>query len=302
MSAIRVVLMDENQNILGIATLDTTLVQSNYTLIKSTDTDNSTNANTDAASDETEDGGASTTTNTASGNSTAYAYLDIGGGYQPSDVISKEEYDKLSDGDSVVTIDKANRTISAKLYLHEFTMTVSTQHTQDEITNDNNGNPYYTGGITILGKKADQSITALTEDEAKIVTAMVYLDGSTVTNATVSADSYQSLVGTLNLQFSSDATLIPAENNALRNIGSSSVIYTQAAAAGETYTFGEASYTVNEGYTIYSGSDGNVYYRKSDETDYTQLTTENVLTSLTVSSTMGSGNGTEQSSDEQGTT
>jgi hypothetical protein len=235
MSAIRVVLMDKDRNILGIATLDTTIGQKDYTVI-------------------------------ANGTSDAYAYLDIGGNYQQSDVISEAQYTALAGKTSALTIDKNNRTISAKLYLHEFSMTESkATHTDAQIEANKNSNTFYTGGITIGDKKADGTITALTEDTAMVVTALVYLDGSTVTNATVSADSLQSMTGVLNLQFSSSATLLPAENTALRNIGGE-VTYTKAANAGATYYFNGTKYTVAEGYTIYAGSDNKVYYQASDTT------------------------------------
>jgi hypothetical protein len=181
-------------------------------------------------------------------------------------------------------------------------MTVSTaEHTAEQIAENNGSETFYTGGISIGEKKTSQAITALTQDTATIVTAMVYLDGSTVTNATVSADTISSMTGTLNLQFSSDADLIPAENTALRNIGTGSVTYTQAAAAGAEYQFGDATYTVNEGYTIYTGSDEKIYYKAADSEDYVELTLNNVTTVLTVKSTEGDSGGTEQNSGGSGT-
>ena len=56
-------------------------------------------------------------------------------------------------------------------------------------------------------KTAD--ITTLEMNQAKKVTAIVYLDGRFVENAILSATSSTSLIGTLNLQFSSDADLVP---------------------------------------------------------------------------------------------
>jgi len=59
-------------------------------------------------------------------------------------------------------------------------------------------------------------ITTLTPDQQKNVTALVYLDGKVVDNSSVAANASQSMSGTLNLQFSSDATLMPAEITSLR--------------------------------------------------------------------------------------
>ena len=64
---------------------------------------------------------------------------------------------------------------------------------------------------------ASNAITKLVQDSPKAVTAVVYIDGSVVTNATVAANAQYSMTGKLNLQFSSDATLMPAQNSALRD-------------------------------------------------------------------------------------
>lgn len=56
----------------------------------------------------------------------------------------------------------------------------------------------------------------LEQNKAKKLTVIVYLDGPTVTNADV-ANAESSLEGTLNLQFSSSATLKPMDNTALKN-------------------------------------------------------------------------------------
>jgi hypothetical protein len=207
MSAIRVVLMDESQNILGIATLDMTLGKDAYSLISSSTTSGTTESASETA----------TTTTTITGSTTEYAYLDIGSNYQNSDIISKAEYDALPDK-SAFTIDKEFHTITGKLYLHEFSMTESTNHSEAEITAHG---AFYTGGITIGNKITSGVITSLTESTAQRITALVYMDGSQVSNADVASDSTQSMTGTLNLQFSSSATLTPAENTALRNITAS---------------------------------------------------------------------------------
>jgi hypothetical protein len=122
---------------------------------------------------------------------------------QTSDYIDYTAYSALDGNETAVTFDKENLTIRAELYLYDFSMT-------------KNSAGGLTGGLTLGAKKSTAEITALTENDAKIVTAMVYLDGSFVNNTMVASDSQYSMTGTLNLQFSSDATLIPAENSDLR--------------------------------------------------------------------------------------
>lgn len=189
MKGIRVVLMDDSQNVLAIATLDMTLGKNAYTLVEE--------------ENRTED---------------VYAYLDNGNAHQLSDEISQSEYEALPEK-SNVKFDKTAHTVMADLYLHDFSLTVSTQHTAEEIAA--NGGDFYTGGITIAdtGKSGNNAIiSALEQDTVKRISVLVYLDGSTVTNASVAANSAQSMTGKLNLQFSSSATLVPAENTKLRNM------------------------------------------------------------------------------------
>lgn len=50
-------------------------------------------------------------------------------------------------------------------------------------------------------------ITALTQNVAQAVSVLVYLDGSNITNANVASNGTQSMSGTMNLQFASDAEL-----------------------------------------------------------------------------------------------
>jgi hypothetical protein len=175
MSAVRVVFMDQDNNILAIGALDTTLGKDAYTVL----------------SDEEK---------TATGK---YAVLNSGMVQQTSDYIDYTAYSTLDGNETAVTFDKENLTIRAELYLYDFSMT-------------KNSAGGLTGGLTLGAKKSTAEITALTENDAKIVTAMVYLDGSFVNNTMVASDSQYSMTGTLNLQFSSDATLIPAENSDLR--------------------------------------------------------------------------------------
>lgn len=146
----------------------------------------------------------------------------------------------------------------------------------------------YENGVFTVGEAKDKNsaITALDQNVAKKVTAIVYIDGDIVDNTMV-ANAAESMSGKLNLQFSSDATLKPMENTNVRQNGGTpskdtpAVTYTQKAAAGATYTLGELTGTVKDGYTIYEGSDGEFYY-STNGTRYTRLTASNFTNAITV--------------------
>ena len=60
-------------------------------------------------------------------------------------------------------------------------------------------------------KSSDNKIMALPQNIATKLSVLVYLDGETITNADVAANAASSVTGTMNLQFSSSANLIPME-------------------------------------------------------------------------------------------
>ncbi len=75
----------------------------------------------------------------------------------------------------------------------------------------------YQANICIVGadgalitNEADAKITSLNPNEAKYISALVYLDGENIQNSDVSAIA-QSLTGKLNLQFASSAELVPMD-------------------------------------------------------------------------------------------
>ncbi len=182
MSGIRVVFIDGENNLLGIAALDTTVSQSMFTELP------------DAEKSETK----------------MFAYLDGWGdqNYQISDLVDVNDYNARPVESSVVfNVDNGTKTIKAKLYMYDFDM--DTRGEGDE--------KHLTGGISLAKTHRESSvITTLTPDQQKNVTALVYLDGKVVDNSSVAANASQSMSGTLNLQFSSDATLMPAEITSLR--------------------------------------------------------------------------------------
>lgn len=192
MNGVRVVFMDKSQNVLKLAKLDTTLGQGDYELFPEKER---------------------TPTN--------YAYLDAfpsdtATTYQKSDIITEAEYEALPEEGTVkfsAAADGTN-TVTAKLYLYSFSMTQAKNY--DEAGKET-GTTHNTGAITIGKQIASPAITALEADTPMIVTALVYLDGSVVNNSMVAASALQSMTGTLNLQFSSSAQLMPAQNTALKD-------------------------------------------------------------------------------------
>ena len=64
--------------------------------------------------------------------------------------------------------------------------------------------------------KSGVLLSAMEKNHAYQISAIVWLDGTAVKNANVSAATAQSLTGTLNLQFSTDITLNPAVNTPLQ--------------------------------------------------------------------------------------
>ena len=155
--------------------------------------------------------------------------------------------------------------LKAGLYLHNYT-----------VGND--------GIITLGEKKADKSVlTALDQNLAKKVTAIVYLDGDIVDNTMV-ANAASSMTGSLNLQFSSSAALKPMENTGMRGGGSTGtttpVTYTKVKEAGDSYekTVGETTYIVevNKDYVIYQAGE-NYYYMYNNDGRYVLMTNSSLL-------------------------
>lgn len=177
LSGVRVVFMDKDQKVLAVGALDCTLGKNVYAELSD--------------EEKIETG--------------KFWYLDGLNTYQYSDLITDDEYRGLEE-ESAVVFNKDTGEVTAKLYLYNFYMPMSTVNTDQR-----------TGAMALDGKKETAVITPLTQDEVQVITTIVYLDGSVVNNSMVAADSSQSMVGTLNLQFASDADLIPAENSTLRN-------------------------------------------------------------------------------------
>lgn len=73
----------------------------------------------------------------------------------------------------------------------------------------------------MITNQADAKIQALSQNAATAVSVLVYLDGTTMTNADVAFDNAASVTGTANFQFSSSANLVPMEYANLHTPGAS---------------------------------------------------------------------------------
>ena len=82
-------------------------------------------------------------------------------------------------------------------------------------TKDENGNVtaklYMLEEDDTLDKDGDVEITALGTNQPKHVSVLVYLDGTTIENKDVAATALESMYGSLNLQFTTDAVLVPMD-------------------------------------------------------------------------------------------
>lgn len=65
--------------------------------------------------------------------------------------------------------------------------------------------------VDVILKDSDAVIRGLVQNTAAHVSVLVYLDGSTITNADVAATAAQSMTGSMNLQFASSAPLVPMD-------------------------------------------------------------------------------------------
>ena len=93
-------------------------------------------------------------------------------------------------------------------------------------------------------------ITALTQNVATSVSALVYLDGTTIQNKDVSIGK-TSMTGKMNLQFSSSATLVPMEYADLHTATQYNVTVPTGVTGEEKATAKTAySFTVQDGYTL----------------------------------------------------
>ena len=124
----------------------------------------------------------------------------------------------------VAKLNTSNRTmedggIKAPLYLYDYSFS---EELEDK-------------GAMIMGerRKMDPILTSLQMNVPKAITVMVWLDGDLVDNTMVSATESTSLTGTLNIQFATDAELVPAGNSDLMYISTDKTTLVSGVAAAE---------------------------------------------------------------------
>ena len=121
--------------------------------------------------------------------------------------------------------------VKAPLYLYDY------KFVKDEMSD---------GMILEMGQRRfiDNRITALEQNVAKAVTAVVWLDGDIVDNTMVSATKATSLDGVLNLQFATSAELVAATEDSVMNYtADQSGLAKAKLAADELYNEGQGNYT-----------------------------------------------------------
>ena len=102
------------------------------------------------------------------------------------------------------------------LYNFEFTCVADNETTKDVDESADNGK-ITLKGIKTANEKGATTLMPLVQNTATALSAYVYLDGDDVENGDVAANVATSMVGSINLQFSSDAELKPMEYSELMN-------------------------------------------------------------------------------------
>ena len=106
------------------------------------------------------------------------------------------------------TTDTATTTVKAPLKL--YTTTTNTSDTGETTTTDTE----VADGVLM---------SALNKNQAVQISALVWLDGAGIKNADVAAETLQSAVGALNLQFSTDVELHPSVNTELKDTATQTI-------------------------------------------------------------------------------
>ena len=109
----------------------------------------------------------------------------------------------------------AGKAGSIKLYTETETEGTKTYTEVTDLTTIVDDGDYFVQNATAATERfltgTDAKITALTQNTATAVSALVYLDGENVGNDDVAATAATSMNGTMNLQFASSANLVPME-------------------------------------------------------------------------------------------
>jgi hypothetical protein len=111
--------------------------------------------------------------------------------------------------DTVNLVEKTGTTVTAYVKLCEYTLT-NLDRDGAAGTGTETLQIMSFGDIKDVNDKGQMELVSLTQNEQTVISAYVYLDGETVESKDVGTEDL-SMVGTLNLQFSSDATLKPMD-------------------------------------------------------------------------------------------
>ena len=128
--------------------------------------------------------------------------------------------------------------VTANIYLCEFeTSGIASGDSESYTTIKLKKTKDDAGEEKIVFKSADADgktrLMSLTQNEQTIITAYVYIDGNEVDNTMV-ANATSSMTGSLNLQFSSSAKLVPMNYSPLQNAGSDTTTTTEATTTATT--------------------------------------------------------------------
>lgn len=148
------------------------------------------------------------------------------------------------------------------------------------------------GIITLKDKAADDTITTLSKDTAKAISALVYVDGGNVDYA------MDSVSGSLNLQFATDAELQPMNYTNYATAGLTFVGETTKATVGQTATIARPA-TIKVGNTTLTDAEMDKVTWKSSKTDV--ATVDETTGVVTVGSTAGTTDITATYTDNSGT-
>lgn len=131
---------------------------------------------------------------------------------------------------SITQAETVDGALKAPLYLYTYTF--------EDLDN--------TGLSLVMGERllTENKITDLTQNTAKAVTSVVWLDGDIVDNTMVSATEAASLNGVMNLQFATSANLNPARDGVLMNFTGDKTQLDPIVLANQTiYEAGKGTFT-----------------------------------------------------------
>ena len=119
---------------------------------------------------------------------------------------------------ATMTVDADPSIPAVTLYKVEDKYYTSTTCTADTEVTDLTGKTVVDSAENVTVDVRGNVITALNQNEAKHISALVYLDGENISNSDVAATAATSMTGTVNFQFASSAELVPMEYGELHTM------------------------------------------------------------------------------------